>query len=146
MAGKSPSNQSESSFWFFEAKKATEVIEARDGIMYVEVIKATEVFKTCYILEITKIMTRITLFWCFEKRIFLNRMMEYQVKFCHRSGLRLWRTGMLFLTKSNGHKSNVRISSMYRYRYYKLKVHISIRQTQITFVSSLWDKLYCTIQ
>ena len=29
-------------------------------------------------------MARITLFWCFEKKIFLSRMMEFQVKFCHQ--------------------------------------------------------------
>ena len=46
MAGKSPTNQSVSSFWFFEAKEAVEVIEASDVTMSVEVIKATEVFKT----------------------------------------------------------------------------------------------------
>ena len=33
-------------------------------------------------------------------------MMEVQVKIFHPSELRLWRTGMLFLTKSKGHKSN----------------------------------------
>ena len=46
MAGKSPTNQSASSFWIFEAKEAIEVIEASDVIMSVEVMKATEVFKT----------------------------------------------------------------------------------------------------
>jgi hypothetical protein len=34
-------------------------------------------------------------------------MMEFQVKFCHHSGLRLWRTGMLFSTKSKGHKQGM---------------------------------------
>ena len=33
-------------FWLFEAKEAVEVIEASDVIMSVEVIGATEVFKT----------------------------------------------------------------------------------------------------
>ena len=47
-----------------------------------------------------------------------------QVKFCHHSGQRLWRTGMLFSTKSKGHKSNFRISWMYRSHFYDLKVHI----------------------
>ena len=46
MAGKSSINQSASSFWFFEAKEAVEVIEATDVIMSVEVIEATEGFKT----------------------------------------------------------------------------------------------------
>ena len=67
-------------------------------------------------------MAKITLFWCFEKKN-LNRMMEFQVKFCHHSGLRLWRIGMFFSTKSKCHKSNVRISWMYRYSFYDLKVH-----------------------
>ena len=68
-------------------------------------------------------MARITLFWCFEKKIFLSRMMEFQVKFCYHSELRLWRTGMLLSTKSKCPKSNVHISWMYRYRFYDLKVH-----------------------
>ena len=42
MAEKSPTNQSVSSFWFFKAKEAVEVIEASDVTMSVEVIKATE--------------------------------------------------------------------------------------------------------
>ena len=40
------------------------------------------------------------------------------------SGLRLWRTGMLFSTKSKCHKSNVRTSWMYRYSFYDFKVHL----------------------
>ena len=36
--------------------------------MSVEVIGATEVFKTTEVLEINKLMARITLFWCFEKK------------------------------------------------------------------------------
>ena len=94
----------------FEAKEAVEVIEASDVIMPVEVIEATEALKTTQVLEINMLLAEITLFSCFEKNIFLNRMMEFQVKFCHHSGLRLWRTEMLFLTKSKGHKSNVRLS------------------------------------
>ena len=42
MEWKSPTSQSVSSFWFFEAKEAVEVIEASDVTMSVEVIKATE--------------------------------------------------------------------------------------------------------
>ena len=67
-------------------------------------------------------MARITLFWCFEKKISLNRIMKFQVKFCQHSGLRPWRTGMLFSTKSKGHKSKFRISWMCRYCFYDLKV------------------------
>ena len=68
-------------------------------------------------------MADITLFWCFWKNKILDRMMEFQVKFCYHSGLRLWRTGMLFSTKFKGHKSKFRISWMYRYHFYDLKVH-----------------------
>ena len=67
-------------------------------------------------------MARITLFWCFWTITFLNGMMEFQVKFCHLSGLRLWRPWMLLSTKSKGHKSNFRISGMYRFCFYDLKV------------------------
>ena len=70
-----------------------------------------------------KLMADITLFWCFWKNKILDRMMEFQVKFCYHSGLRLWRTGMLFSTKFKGHKSKFRFSWMYRYHSYDLKVH-----------------------
>ena len=36
---------------------------------------------------------------------------------------RLWRPWMLLSTKSKGHKSNFRISEMYRFCFYDLKVH-----------------------
>ena len=68
MTGKSSSNWSASSFFFFEDKEAVEVIETSDVIMSVQVIGATEVFKTTEVLEINKLMAKITLFWCFEKK------------------------------------------------------------------------------
>ena len=43
--------------------------------------------------------------------------------FCTHWGLRLWRTGMLFPTKSKYDKSNVCISGMYRYNFYEFEVH-----------------------
>ena len=55
-------------FLFFEAKEAVEVIEASDVIMSVAVIKATEIFKPTLDLEIDKLMAKISLFCCFEKR------------------------------------------------------------------------------
>ena len=69
MAGKSPTNQSVSSSWFFEAKEAVEVIEASDVIMSVEVIKATEVFKTTLVLEINKLMAKWLYFDVLKKNI-----------------------------------------------------------------------------
>ena len=54
MAGKSPTSQSVSSFWFFEAKEAVEVIEASDVIMSVEVIEATEVIMSVEVFEATE--------------------------------------------------------------------------------------------
>ena len=42
----------------------------------------------------------------FLKKKSYDRIVEFQVKFVHPSKLRLWRTGMLLLTKSKGHKSN----------------------------------------
>ena len=65
-------------FDFFEAKEAVEVIEASDVIMSVEVIGAADVLKTTYILEINKLMTRITLFWCFEKEKILTKWWNFK--------------------------------------------------------------------
>ena len=43
--------------------------------------------------------------------------------FCHSCCWRLWRPWMLLSTKFKGHKSNFRISLMYRSCFYDLKVH-----------------------
>ena len=48
---------------------------------------------------------------------------QYLMIFCHSCCRRLWRPWMVLSTKSNGHKSNVRISWMYRSCFYDLKVH-----------------------
>ena len=64
-------------FLFLEAKEAVEVIEASDVIMSVEVIEATEVFRTTKSLKINNIKAKITLFWCFEKKNFLNKLLKF---------------------------------------------------------------------
>ena len=66
-------------FLFLETKEAVEVTEASEVIMSVEglkVIEASEVFRTTQSLKINTIKDRITLFWCFEKEIFLNKTPE----------------------------------------------------------------------
>ena len=47
----------------------------------------------------------------------------YFMDFGHSFCWRLWRPWMLLSTKSKGHKSNFRISWMYRSCFYDLKVH-----------------------
>ena len=47
----------------------------------------------------------------------------YFIDFGHSFCWRLWRPWMLLSTKSKGHKSNFRISWMYRSCFYDLKVH-----------------------
>ena len=69
-------------------------------------------------------------------------MMKFQVKFCHHSELRLWRTGMLFSTKSKCHKSNVHISQMYRYCFYDLKVHFWWPNKCLFSYRQRWNILY----
>ena len=62
MLEKSLSIQSLCCILFLEAKEAVEVIEASDFIMSVEVIEATEVFRTTRSLEINNVKAKITLF------------------------------------------------------------------------------------
>jgi hypothetical protein len=50
-------------FLFFGAKEAVEVIKVSDVIMSVEIIEATEVFRTTYVPEINKLMARISFFY-----------------------------------------------------------------------------------
>ena len=75
-----------------------------------------------------------------KKKNIFDRMMKFQVKFCNPSELRLWRTGMLLLTKLKGHKSNAHCQWMYKYLFHSLKFNfewpskafiscISIRKT-----------------
>ena len=66
---------------FLEAKEAVEVVEASDIIMLVEVIEATEVFRTTQSLQINDIKARIAIFWCFEKEIFLKKILKFQWNF-----------------------------------------------------------------
>ena len=68
--------------------------------------------------------------------------MEFQVRFCHHSGLRLWRTGTLLSTKSKGHKSKFRISWMYRYRFYDLKVYFWCLLSGLKFDKACLNTLY----
>ena len=103
--------------------------------MSVEVIEATEVFRTTQSLKINDIKARITLFRRFEKTIF-EKTLEILVKFCIPSELRLWRTGMLFLTNSKGHMSNAPNSGFPNHLQTKSNLHISIRQSQIHNVES----------
>ena len=107
MPGKSFSMLSAVCFWFLEAKEAIEVIEPCDVIMSVEVIEATELFKTTQILRIIHLMARITLFWRFEIYLLFEWTPEILVEFNPPSELRLWRAGMLFLTKSKGHTCQI---------------------------------------
>ena len=79
------------------------------------------------------------MFW---KKIFLNRMMEFQVKFCHYSGLRLWRTGILFSTKSKCHNSKFHISWMCRSCFYDLKVHFWWPNKSLFWCKSSLNTLY----
>ena len=62
--------------------------------------------------------------------------------FWHPFSWRLWRTGMLLLTKSKGHKSNSPYSGFPNHLQTKSNLHISICQSQIHYVNSRWDTLY----
>ena len=53
------------------------------------------------------------------------------MKFCTPSELRLWRTRMLFLSKSKGHKSKAPYSGFPNHLQTKSNLHISICQNQI---------------
>jgi hypothetical protein len=62
--------------------------------------------------------------------------------FCTHSALRLWRTGMLFSTKSKDHKSKFRISWMCRSCFYDLKVHFWWPNKCLVSLRSSWNTLY----
>ena len=51
-------------------------------------------------------MSRFALFWCFETNFFQIDSWNFSEILPYLSELRLWRTGMLLLTKSKDHKSN----------------------------------------
>jgi hypothetical protein len=55
---------------------------------------------------------------------------------------RLWRPWMLLSTKSKGHKSKFRISWMYRYHFYELKVHFWWLNKRFFWCRSSLNTLY----
>ena len=66
---------------------------------------------------------------------------HYLLDFWHPFLWRLWRTGMLLLTKSKGHKSNSPYSGFPNHLQTKSNLHISIRQSQIHCIKSIWETL-----
>ena len=64
------------------------------------------------------------------------------MKFSHYSGLRLWRTGVLFSTKSKCHKSNFRTSGIYRYPHHNLKAVFSWPPRSSKWCKSIRKTLY----
>ena len=134
--GKSLSMLSACCLWFLEDKKTVEFIEASDIIMPVEVIDATEVFRTTHILKINNLTWQNHLILMFWKKEFFEYPPGILVKFCPPSELRLWRTGMLLLTKSKGHTSNFHYSGFPNHLQTKSNLHISIRQSQILCVKT----------
>ena len=63
-------------------------------------------------------------------------------KISHPFSWRLWRPWMLLSTKSKGHKSNVRISWMYRSCFYDLKMHFWWPNKCLKYIISSWNTLY----
>jgi hypothetical protein len=61
---------------------------------------------------------------------------HYFIDFGHPFFWRLWRTGMLLLTKSKGPKQKFHYSEFQNYIQTKSNLHISIRQNQIHYVKS----------
>ena len=61
--------------------------------------------------------------------------MDFWHSFC-------WRPWMLLSTKSKGHKSNVRISWMYRFCFYDLKVHFWWPNKCLKYIISSLNTLY----
>ena len=64
------------------------------------------------------------------------------VKFCHPSDLRLWRTGMLLLTKTKGNMVNVHYSGFAKHLQTKSNLHISISQSKLKHKCLPLDTLY----
>ena len=95
--------------------------------MSIEVIEATEVFRTTQILKIDNLIPYLDVF----RKIFFKQTPGILVKFCHPSDLRLWRAGMLLLTKTTGHMSNVHYSGFQKHLQTKSNLHISISQSKL---------------
>ena len=109
-----------------EAKEAVEVIEASDVIMSVEVIEATKAFRTTQILRIKNLMAKSPYFDVLRKKCFLIDSWNFSEILPSLSELRLWRTGVLLLTKSKDHKSNSHYPGFPNYLQTKSNLHISI--------------------
>ena len=67
---------------------------------------------------------------------------HYFIDFWHPFCWRLWRPWMLLSTKSKGHKSKFRISWMYTYHFYELKVHFWWLNKRFFWCRSSLNTLY----
>ena len=67
------------------------------------------------------------------------------IDFWHPFCRRLWRTGMLLLTKLKGHKSNVHYSGFPKHLQTKSSLHISICQSKLKHKYLTLDTLYMYI-
>ena len=68
----------------------------------------------------------------------IHYFMDFWPSFCWR----LWRPWMLLSTKSKGHKSKFRISWMYKYHFYELKVHFWWLNKRFFWCRSSLNTLY----
>ena len=67
---------------------------------------------------------------------------QYFIDFWQMFFWRLWRTGMLLLTKLKGHKSNVHYSGFPKHLQTKSSLHISICQSKLKHKYLTLDTLY----
>ena len=106
-------NQDQEVFW---EKRAVEAVEASKVAEVTEVNEAAEVskawkitFEDCrviQVLEFSNLRTKITLFWWFEKNIFLQNHVEFLHLFCQR----LLRPAHVIFLKTGWWNTNVQSS------------------------------------
>ena len=90
-----------------------EVIEAIKAVEATEVIEAAEVLRPEKSLLRTSESSRhlnSALFLCFEKKIFLDRIMKFHIEFKHLFCRRLLRPVNITFLKTDGRNSNVHTS------------------------------------
>ena len=122
-----------------EAGKTSKVVEAAEVSKALKI--TSENFRVIQVLEFYNLGNDkyyfIFMFWKKKSNRIIKNHVEFYQLFCWR----LLRPTYAMFLKTGWWNSNIQPSGCQNHLQTKYNLHIFIHQTQITFVSSLWDTL-----
>ena len=138
-------HQDQAVFWGKRDLEVAEVIEVAGAAEVNEAVKVskavkitTEVFRVLGLI----IQWKISLYFDVSNKINVDRIIKYQVEYCHFFCQRQLRPTNVTFLKIDWLNSNVPISWMCCYLFLNLKVNFSWPSWTSKYVKSSWNTLY----